>query len=83
MIINVDNFRDELIKTLENAKEEGKLCVDISSKELHKQVGGYPGKDHRMPTCCSVMKSMMKPNDEIIQEPPKGKGASLVIRYFF
>ncbi|GKX65174.1 hypothetical protein [Inconstantimicrobium mannanitabidum] len=82
MIVNADNFREELIKILENAKEQGKVFVDISSEELHKQVGGYPGRNHRMPTCCNVMKNMMKPNDKIIQEPLKGKGASLIIRYF-
>ena len=35
-----------------------------------------------MPECCEVMYSKMKGNDSIISSPPKGKGASLTIRYF-
>jgi 5-methylcytosine-specific restriction protein A len=45
-------------------------------------IGGYPGAGkHRMPVCCEAMRSEKRAGDEIVFEPPKGKGASLTIRY--
>jgi hypothetical protein len=55
--------------------------VIIVSGDLHRDVGGYPGPDHRMPICCRVMRDAMRPGDEIVDEPPKGTGATLAIRY--
>lgn len=75
-------FREELEGMLKKAKEIGLKYVDIKSGDLHRKVGGYPGKNHRMPTCCAVMISLMKEDDEILQSPPKGKGATLNIRYY-
>jgi 5-methylcytosine-specific restriction protein A len=57
-------------------------CVDVNSGDLHRQVGGYPGRNHRMPVCCEVMYGKMKGDDAVLSAPPKGKGASLTIRYF-
>ena len=74
-------FRKELQRLMNEAKEKGCKYIDITSGEVHRNVGGYPGKKHRMPSCCEVIKSMKKVNDEIINEPTKGNGASLTIRY--
>ncbi|MDU6542885.1 hypothetical protein [Clostridium sp.] len=82
MSINVESFEKELTKILNQAKEARKEYIDITSKELHTKVGEYPGKNHVMPTCCSVMRKMMKKNDFIKNQPPKGNGASLEIRYY-
>jgi len=82
MIANAEIFRSELTKIIMNAKEQKKEYVDVISGDLHRQVGGYPSKNHSMPTCCDVMKSMMNPKDEILYQPPKGRGATLKIRYF-
>ena len=62
---------------------EGSSSIEVNSGALHRRVGGYPG-NHRMPICCSVMRTVMKPGDEIIASPLKGDdadGASLTIRY--
>lgn len=82
MDVNAEVFREELTKIFLNAKEQNKEYIDIISGDLHRKVGGYPSKNHKMPTCCDVMKSMMKHKDEIIDQPPKGKGATLHIRYY-
>lgn len=82
MSINTEVFEKELTKILNNAKETGKEYIDITSKELHTIVGGYPGKKHAMPSCCNVMRKMMKNKDFIKNQPPKGNGASLEIRYY-
>ena len=76
-----DNFRRELIALKKKARSEGLNCLEISAGELHRIVGGYPGHDHRMPVCCMVMRQEMRGGDEVLDEPPKGNGASLTIAY--
>ena len=67
---------------------DGKLAsiqgdyIDIVSGDVHRAVGGYPGNNHRMPVCCEVMYERVKGDDEVIAAPPKGKGATLKIRYY-
>lgn len=56
--------------------------VDLNSGDIHRKVGGYPGRNHQMPTCCGVMYQLMKGSDEVISSPPSGKGASVTIRYY-
>lgn len=79
--MTAEAFRKELARLMNEAKEKGCKYIDITSGEVHRNVGDYQGKNHRMPSCCEVMKSMKKVNDEIINEPPKGNDASLTIRY--
>ena len=56
--------------------------IDIEAKDVHTTVGRYPGINHRMPVCCDVMYNRMRAGDTVLYAPPKGKGASLKIRYF-
>ena len=74
-------FGVELRDQLTRAEARGAPYVDINSGQLHRKVGGYPGNNHRMPVCCEVMYAEMKDGDEVLDAPPKGKGASLTIRY--
>lgn len=75
-------FIEEIEDILKDGRAKGHKYVDITSGDVHRRIGGYPGRNHSMPTCCDAMKSLMKPNDKILQSPPKGKGATLTIRYF-
>ena len=74
-------FRAALKKIFAEATKDGKSSVSVNSGILHRQVGGYPGPSHRMPICCEVMYQEMGSRDKIKASPPKGKGASLTIRY--
>ena len=74
-------FKAELQKRLKAAEAQGAASVDINSGEIHRTVGGYPSTRHHMPVCCSVMYAEMRASDRTISQPPKGKGASLTIRY--
>jgi len=76
------DFEDMLRSLLAKGKEEGNLHLDVIAGDLHRIVGGYPGPQHRMPLCCDVMRKAMKPGDEVLSSPPKGKGATLNIRYY-
>ena len=75
------DFRAALSTILGKASREGAAFVEVKSGDLHRIVGGYPGTDHRMPICCSVMRSAIKAGDRVVAEPPKGNGATLVLRY--
>ena len=80
MVTSAD-FRSELRAQLAHAEGRGAPYVDVNSGELHRKVGGYPGNNHSMPVCCEVMYAEMSSDDEVVNAPPKGKGASLTIRY--
>ena len=75
------DFRVALNSLFKTAEAKGAPYVDVNSGDLHRRVGMYPGRNHRMPICCNVMKANMGPGDLILKQPPKGKGASLTIRY--
>ena len=79
-----DKFRKRLREWLKHAEDEGKPHEDINAGELHRDVGGYPlgpGQNHHMRACCEVMRSEMRDGERIIEEPAKGTGASLTVRY--
>lgn len=79
--MTADEFRGALQAEFDKGARKSQHLVRIQAGDLHRVVGGYPGKDHRMPLCCSVMKSAMRCGDKIIEGPPSGKGASLLIEY--
>lgn len=79
---NKDDFVKEIMKMQQVAKDEGAAYIDIVSGDVHRKLGGYPGTNHRMPICCDAMYELMKPGDEIIEAPPKGKGATVKVRYY-
>lgn len=74
-------FQAELDHIFRTAQQQGLSEIKVKSGELHRQVGGYPSNNHRMPVCCQVMRENMRPGDQILAAPPKGDGATLVIRY--
>jgi hypothetical protein len=76
-----NDFWLQLHLLLTEASDTHQPFVDIEAGELHRSVGWYPGPKHRMPICCRVMREEMRDGDIILDEPPKGTGASLVIRY--
>lgn len=79
--VHADTFRVALNQQFDAAERLGRDYVDVASGDLHREVGGYPGRSHAMPNCCSVLRQAMSSGDEILSEPPKGKGATLKIRY--
>jgi hypothetical protein len=74
-------FERAIRDTFQVESGEGRSYVEIVSGNLHRSVGGYPGRNHRMPVCCSVMRQTMRPGDGVIASPPSGQGATLKIRY--
>ena len=77
------DFESEIRRLWAMPTNQATGYADIKAGDLHHAVGGYPVPDgnHRMPVCCDAMLGLMRPGDKILNEPPKGKGASLTIRY--
>jgi len=78
---NTVDFEKALEEIFQKAEALGLVAIEVNSGNLHRRVGGYPGRDHRMPICCDVMYSQMNLKDTIVAKPERGKGASVVIRY--
>ena len=81
MAVTREQIEQRLQDLLEGVTKDGKLGVSVKAGGLHRLVGGYPGSDHRMPMCCSVMQAGMRSGDKVLRSPPGGRGASLEIYY--
>ena len=78
-----EDFTEALKELFEKARASGEAILTISSGELHRMVGGYPGKKHNMPGCCDVMRAALNAEGgEVLESPASGKGASLKIMYY-
>jgi len=76
--VNTETFREALRQVFNESKAS---FVDVTSGELYRMVGGRTGRDHKMPGCCNAMTKAMQSGDTILAKPPKGRGATLTIRY--
>ena len=76
-----NDFGRALEEILTTAQQSGRRAVTVSAAELHRRVGGYPGRAHRMPVCCAAMRKALREGDSIIAQPPKGNGPKLTIEY--
>ncbi|BCR35200.1 HNH endonuclease [Mariniplasma anaerobium] len=76
---NYNDFKDILHKKIEQMSGD---YIDLIAGNIHRELGGYPGRNHRMPICCKAMRDLMSDKDQIIYEPKKGNGATLTIRYY-
>jgi hypothetical protein len=75
------DFETELQRRFTAAVAAGRSSIRIVSGELHTGVGGHPGQNHRMPLCCQGMKNATREGDVVLQSPPSGQGATLIVQY--
>lgn len=75
----MDHFKELISAKIEAMKGD---YIELVSGDIHREIGGYPGANHRMPTCCNAMRDLMSNDDEIVYSPKKGNGATLKIRYY-
>lgn len=76
-----ERFAQDMNTRFKVASDARLPFIDLTSGDVHRSVGRYPGSKHRMPLCCSVMHQLMRPGDEVVAAPPKGQGATLRMRY--
>ena len=84
MTPSAESFREQLARKFASATAAQQTYVDVRSRELHEDVGGYPartGSSHQMRNCCRVMYAEMNEHDVVLRKPPSGEGANVVIRY--
>jgi hypothetical protein len=79
-MVSVEYFRQELQAQMGRATKVGLLDVMISSGELYRSVGGYPGSMVGMPLCCDAMQAEMKSGDILLVA--RTNGAGMTVRYF-
>jgi len=77
LVDETERTREYIRTKLFQAKEEGLQEIDLVSRNIHKEMGYI----NRYPIVCNAMKSLGLYRMEIIQSPPKGRGARLRIRY--
>jgi hypothetical protein len=76
-----EEFRAELRSRLRAAELRGATYLEINSGQLHRDLGGYPGASHQMPSCCDAMYDEQRDGDlRLPGGPRKGKGV-ITIRY--
>lgn len=80
MAPNREDFQAAPAEVLVEAAKLGLSFIGLKAGALHRRVGGYPGTTHRMPVCCDVMRGAMVEGDEIVDQPPRGDGATLPIK---
>lgn len=80
-VLTSNEFRLALDDIFRTSWRNGADDVVIVSGDLHRKLGGYPGANHQLPTCCDVMRGAMQSGDQVVEETPGGKGATLRIRY--
>lgn len=68
-------------EAVRNPPKRGRPFVDLVAGEVHRTwIGDW--KPNRMPMACNAMRQLMGPDDEILEQPPKGNGPRLRIRYY-
>lgn len=78
--MTTEEFAEEVLRRIDNMTG---LYIDVTSGDVHRAVGGYPGENHRMKSCCEAMRKCMRGDDEILPDgPEKGNGATLTVRYY-
>ncbi|MDB5542176.1 MAG: potassium channel protein [Devosia sp.] len=79
--LNPTAFSAAITTLLARAQKQGRPHVEINAGELHRQLGGYPGPNHRMPSCCASLRAVISGRDVVVFEPAQGDGASLTVRF--
>ena len=71
-----DDFKMELYRMMNESVRQRRATAEINAGKLHRRVGEYPGRSHRMPMCCAVMREALATDagDIIVDEPPEVKG---------
>ena len=78
---DAEDFRQALAGFLAEAERDGRTQVEVSAAQLHRALGGFPGVNHRIPICCSVMRTSVRDGDSIVISPAAGIGPALTVRF--
>jgi hypothetical protein len=80
VVVSIDHFRRELRAQMGRASAQGSVDIVMTSGELYRSLGGYPGSSHGMTFCCDAMQDEMKPGDILLVGQVNGVG--MTVRYY-
>ena len=66
-----EDFKRVINKAKMNAAINGEKHIHIQVKDIHIELGHYPGPNHRMKTCCDAMNTSN--GDVVVSAPKSGK----------
>ena len=78
-MVSTDHFRHELRAMLERRANCGAINMLVSSGELYRSLGGTPGPDNKMISCCDAMQGEIRLGDTVVLE--RYSGAGMTVRY--
>ena len=67
-MVSANHFRHELLAQMGRAVSFGRIDMLITSGDLYRALGGYPGSKHGLPFCCDAMQDEMKTGDVLVAE---------------
>ena len=75
-------FSQFLQRRFRAAEAQGEAWLLIKAKDLHEEAGKSARNvfDH-YPSCSNAMRQELTTEDQLVHEPPKGRGSGLTIRY--
>jgi len=79
-MVSAEHFAHELRAQLKKAAAQGATRAVITSAELYRLLGGYPGSMHGMPARCDAMRGEMKLGDNLLVDQPNGAGMTVCYR---
>jgi len=68
-LIDIAVFATETGRRFLEAEKLGADFVKVTAGEVHREVGGYPARNHGMPTCCDAMYREQRDGDSIVSTP--------------
>lgn len=74
----VEEIKKYIADILETQRKNGNNECIIISGNIHKQMG----LSNKMPSVCSAMYKLKKPNDEILRTTKSGKSSTISIKYY-
>ena len=78
-MVSVDHFRRGLLLQMSRASSFGLIDILITSGDLYRALGGYPGSTNGMPSCCNAMQDEMRIGDVLLVDCTDGPG--MTVRY--
>jgi hypothetical protein len=80
-MVSVDHFRQELLAQMGAASSFGEIDILITSVNLCRALGGYPGTKRDMSACCDAMQDEMRLGDVLLVERASAAAAGMTVCY--
>ncbi|KOS68382.1 hypothetical protein AEA09_07310 [Lysinibacillus contaminans] len=80
--VTIESIKKIVIKLKQDARGKGLEFVDITSRDVHDLIGGYPNGNSRFPSCCKAMYAVMTEDDKVLDAPKSLLSSTVKVRYY-